>query len=266
MKIPIGSHFHELTQDAEKPKGGDKRHLSCDWRKIACITNPFPKNFAELWTLMNENEMDSFLYLRDSGFDGDNQAVDSQDQEQQPVVYMDDQRQSWPNHDALNTIQDHHDVTHFLLPMENEEWSILHENQLLTDQTMFQDGKSTSMDMAPEANSVPPGPNSSVDNISDAHYVTPDMIYQGNTEAVSGREAPKPTEQSIPNESTRMSTRSRTKKVDAAPNEDGTKMQKESEETAERKRKGQKTKKLYCICQQPYDGNPMVQCDNCQEW
>ncbi|GAB5591434.1 Transcription factor bye1 [Umbelopsis nana] len=210
--------------------------------------------------------MDSFLYLRDSGFDGDNQAVDSQDQEQQPVVYMDDQRQSWPNHDALNTIQDHHDVTHFLLPMENEEWSILHENQLLTDQTMFQDGKSTSMDMAPEANSVPAGPNSSVDNISDAHYVTPDMIYQGNTEAVSGREAPKPTEQSIPNESTRMSTRSRTKKVDAAPNEDGTKMQKESEETAERKRKGQKTKKLYCICQQPYDGNPMVQCDNCQEW
>lgn len=25
-------------------------------------------------------------------------------------------------------------------------------------------------------------------------------------------------------------------------------------------------KKLYCICQQPYNGKPMVQCDTCEEW
>lgn len=32
------------------------------------------------------------------------------------------------------------------------------------------------------------------------------------------------------------------------------------------KKKKTKAKKLYCICQQPYNGKPMVQCDYCQEW
>lgn len=32
------------------------------------------------------------------------------------------------------------------------------------------------------------------------------------------------------------------------------------------KKKKTRAKKLYCICQQPYSGKPMVQCDYCSEW
>ncbi|KAI7853345.1 hypothetical protein BDC45DRAFT_407050, partial [Circinella umbellata] len=31
------------------------------------------------------------------------------------------------------------------------------------------------------------------------------------------------------------------------------------------KKKG-KVKKLYCVCQKPYNGDPMVQCDQCTQW
>ncbi|KAI8336818.1 transcription factor S-II, central domain-containing protein [Chlamydoabsidia padenii] len=30
--------------------------------------------------------------------------------------------------------------------------------------------------------------------------------------------------------------------------------------------KKKRGKKLYCVCQQPYDGQPMVQCDGCKQW
>ncbi|KAI7889816.1 transcription factor S-II, central domain-containing protein [Mucor mucedo] len=33
-----------------------------------------------------------------------------------------------------------------------------------------------------------------------------------------------------------------------------------------KKKKAARQKKLYCICQQPYSGKPMVQCDTCEEW
>lgn len=36
--------------------------------------------------------------------------------------------------------------------------------------------------------------------------------------------------------------------------------------TTYKKKKTSRPKKLYCICQQPYNGKPMVQCDNCEEW
>ncbi|KAI8889295.1 hypothetical protein K501DRAFT_239181 [Backusella circina FSU 941] len=36
--------------------------------------------------------------------------------------------------------------------------------------------------------------------------------------------------------------------------------------TAETKKRATRQKKLYCTCQQPYNGKPMVQCDQCQEW
>jgi hypothetical protein len=35
---------------------------------------------------------------------------------------------------------------------------------------------------------------------------------------------------------------------------------------AEPKKRAARQKKLYCTCQQPYNGKPMVQCDQCQEW
>lgn len=46
-------------------------------------------------------------------------------------------------------------------------------------------------------------------------------------------------------------TRSRTVPLTAAP---------------KKKKKTVRPKKLYCICQQPYSGKPMVQCDTCEEW
>lgn len=36
--------------------------------------------------------------------------------------------------------------------------------------------------------------------------------------------------------------------------------------TAKKKISNTRAKKLYCICQQPYNGKPMVQCDRCEEW
>ena len=216
--------------------------------------------------LMNENDMDSFLYLRDGGFDGDNQAGQVQNQEQQSISFMDDQRQSWPDQDSLNTLQDQHDVTHFLLPMETEEWSLLHQNQLLSDQAMFHDENSSHIVTAPEVGSETAGPDAHDETMPGANYVTPDMIYQQNNKADAEKELVAAVDRNPVNESSRMSTRSRTKKADTTSAEDGGKVEQDSIETAERNRRAQKHKKLYCICQQPYDGNPMVQCDNCQEW
>lgn len=33
-----------------------------------------------------------------------------------------------------------------------------------------------------------------------------------------------------------------------------------------KKKKTTRAKKVYCICKQPYNGKPMVQCDRCEEW
>lgn len=33
-----------------------------------------------------------------------------------------------------------------------------------------------------------------------------------------------------------------------------------------KKKRNTRAKKVYCICQQPYNGKPMVQCDRCEEW
>lgn len=35
---------------------------------------------------------------------------------------------------------------------------------------------------------------------------------------------------------------------------------------AKKRKTTTRAKKLYCICQQPYNGKPMVQCDKCGEW
>ncbi|KAG1456129.1 hypothetical protein G6F56_006904 [Rhizopus delemar] len=33
-----------------------------------------------------------------------------------------------------------------------------------------------------------------------------------------------------------------------------------------KRKKSSTKKKLYCVCQQPYNGKPMVQCDHCEDW
>jgi hypothetical protein len=41
---------------------------------------------------------------------------------------------------------------------------------------------------------------------------------------------------------------------------------KASPTAAKKKKTTTRAKKVYCICQQPYNGKPMVQCDKCEEW
>ncbi|KAI9286788.1 hypothetical protein BC943DRAFT_319952 [Umbelopsis sp. AD052] len=215
---------------------------------------------------MNDNDMDSFLYLRDNGFEGDGQKAQELDQEQAPATFMEDQRPSWPDHDALDNLHDHHDVTHFLLPMETEDWSILDQSQLLNDQSMFAQDKAPTINSNEVDDSHSLAPAATTISTSNPGYVAPDMIYQqSNNQDIQGQNDEASTQNTV-NRNTRMSTRSRTRQMDKAPTEDDVNAQQDSSETAEPKRKTQKSKKLYCICQQPYDGSPMVQCDSCQEW
>lgn len=41
---------------------------------------------------------------------------------------------------------------------------------------------------------------------------------------------------------------------------------KKTAEQPKTKKKTTRAKKVYCICKQPYNGKPMVQCDRCEEW
>jgi hypothetical protein len=214
---------------------------------------------------MNDNDMDSFLYLRDNGYEGDGQKAQDLDHEQTPATFMEDQRPSWPDQDALDNLHVHHDVTHFLLPMETEDWSILDQSQLLPDQSMFAQDKPSTISSTDVEGSHSLAPDTTTISITNPGYVTPDMIYQqSDNQVLQGKNEKVPTQNAV-NRNTRMSTRSRTKQIDKASIED-VNPQQDSSETAEPKRKTQKSKKLYCICQQPYDGSPMVQCDSCQEW
>lgn len=214
---------------------------------------------------MNDNDMDSFLYLRDNGYE-DGQKSQELEHQQASTTFMEDQRPSWPDQDALHNLHVHHDVTHFLLPMETEDWSMLDQSQLLPDQSMFsQDKPSTVSSAEVEANhSLAPATTATA--TINPGYVTPDMIYQQSNNQDLQPKIEEVPAQSPVDRNTRMSTRSRTRQMDKAPTEEDVNPQQASSEAAVPKRKKQKSKKLYCICQQPYDGSPMVQCDGCQEW
>ncbi|KAK4519909.1 Proteasome subunit alpha type-6 [Mucor velutinosus] len=64
--------------------------------------------------------------------------------------------------------------------------------------------------------------------------------------------------------------------VTAAPPEESTQQQEQKRVTRSRskpavpsplkKKRATRAKKLYCTCQRPYNGEPMVQCDTCEEW
>jgi hypothetical protein len=215
---------------------------------------------------MNDNDMDSFLYLRDNGYEGDGQKSQGLEPEQTTTTFMEDQRPSWPDQDALDNLHVHHDVTHFLLPMETEDWSMLDQSQLLPDQSMFAEDKPSTISSTDVDASHSLAPATTAIATTNPGYVTPDMIYQQSDNQDLQQKNEEVPAQSTINRNTRMSTRSRTRQMDKAPAEDEVNPQQESNETAEPKRKAQKSKKLYCICQQPYDGSPMVQCDGCQEW
>jgi hypothetical protein len=215
---------------------------------------------------MNDNEMDSFFYIRESGYEGEGQIIQGQDQDQQSASFIEDQRQSWHEQDSLNNLNDHHDVSQFLLPMETEDWSILGQNQLLSDHGMFTQDKPTTIASTEATGSDSLTAVASTIPNANPGYVTPDMIYQPNEKQDILGNVETPSTQSNVNRNTRMSTRSRTRQMDNAPSEDDSNPQRDSNENVEPKRKTQRSKKLYCICQQPYDGSPMVQCDSCQEW
>ncbi|KAJ8663629.1 hypothetical protein O0I10_000875 [Lichtheimia ornata] len=60
----------------------------------------------------------------------------------------------------------------------------------------------------------------------------------------------------------RMKTRSSTRRASSAANTG--KRKPADEDTASKKK--MRGRKLYCICQKPYTGDPMVQCDKCSNW
>ncbi|KAI7879914.1 hypothetical protein K492DRAFT_207876 [Lichtheimia hyalospora FSU 10163] len=60
----------------------------------------------------------------------------------------------------------------------------------------------------------------------------------------------------------RMKTRSSTRRASSAANT-GKRKPADEETTSKKKMRG---KRLYCICQKPYTGDPMVQCDKCSDW
>ncbi|KAJ2963402.1 hypothetical protein NQZ79_g1513 [Umbelopsis isabellina] len=194
--------------------------------------------------------MDSFLYLRESGFDAENQPAQQPNQEQQTSTYMEDQKPSWSEHDTLGALQEQHDVTSYLLPLESEDWSLLHQNEFLA--------------LAPSGEDATIA--SATDGASHANFVTPDMLHRPHSNLESKEIPTQQPEHNIINDETRMTTRSKTKKPDPTKDDTAEETQPKPNDTAEQKKKPQKSKKLYCICQQPYDGNPMVQCDSCREW
>lgn len=206
--------------------------------------------------------MDSFLYLRESGLDAEHQSAQQTNQEHQINTYMEDQKPSWPEHDTLDALQEQHDVTSYLLPMESEDWSLMHQNEFLGDQSVFLDQKNLAITSGGNDATV----TSAIEDASQANFVTPDMLHRPHS-SLEFKEIPaQQQEHNIMNDENGMTTRSKTRKPDPIKDDTAEETQPKSNDAAERKKKPQKSKKLYCICQQPYDGNPMVQCDGCREW
>ncbi|ORY95327.1 transcription factor S-II, central domain-domain-containing protein [Syncephalastrum racemosum] len=105
-------------------------------------------------------------------------------------------------------------------------------------------------------------------------FVPPEqLLLTTNQQQQKQQQQDKPKEQGKDKEDVTMEDAKETGKEDKE--EDG-KMKTRS--SARRRRQSQQTpeeaapkkkaraKKLYCICQKPYDGEPMVQCDTCRDW
>lgn len=79
-------------------------------------------------------------------------------------------------------------------------------------------------------------------NVDANNFITPDSLLK---QPQIQQQQQQPSEQRV--------TRSRSITLNTTP-------------TVTYKKKKSRAKKLYCICQQPYNGKPMVQCDRCEEW
>lgn len=89
---------------------------------------------------------------------------------------------------------------------------------------------------------------------NDTHFITPGSLMKQQptlltTPEVELQVEPQIEQQQLQQQQKRI-TRSRSKPSPSVP----------------KKKKATRAKKLYCICQQPYNGEPMVQCDTCEEW
>jgi hypothetical protein len=94
-------------------------------------------------------------------------------------------------------------------------------------------------------------------NQTSSNFITPDSLLKQPVAAVVG---PDELEEKRVTRSLRATASpiTPTKKESAAAKKNTSNKKKAS--TSPR------AKKLYCICQQPYNGKPMVQCDRCEEW
>ncbi|KAI8144286.1 transcription factor S-II, central domain-containing protein [Fennellomyces sp. T-0311] len=100
-----------------------------------------------------------------------------------------------------------------------------------------------------------PAPNTDNDNAAAAqsHFIPPQQMLLQPSFVQADKEKEEEKEQDTGRMKTRSSTRRRAGRAT-------------SEETTTEAPKKKKGKKLYCVCQKPYTGEPMVQCDRCEEW
>lgn len=111
---------------------------------------------------------------------------------------------------------------------------------------------------------------SSNDSVNDpSAEKEPDKDQNGNSDEVQSNTGTQPANTMQEEDNGRMRTRSSSRQRDQT-----TKDTSKSTETAaaaaaaatETTKRKSRPKKLYCICQKPYTGEPMVQCDVCKEW
>lgn len=88
---------------------------------------------------------------------------------------------------------------------------------------------------------------------NDNHFITPGSLMKQPPPApiIIPTVAAAPAAPTQPQQEQKRVTRSRSKPAAPSP---------------PKKKRATRAKKLYCTCQRPYDGEPMVQCDTCEEW
>jgi hypothetical protein len=84
---------------------------------------------------------------------------------------------------------------------------------------------------------------------NDTHFITPGSLMKQQPAPLTAPKVEPQVEPQVEQQQKRV-TRSKSKPAPSVP----------------KKKKATRAKKLYCICQQPYNGEPMVQCDACEEW
>ncbi|GAN06081.1 PHD finger domain protein [Mucor ambiguus] len=130
----------------------------------------------------------------------------------------------------------------------SNDWGLLQQNGFegleginLTDLIAAGSAATAGMDAATAA--------ALVSNVN--HFITPGSLMKQPPPAPATTPTVTAAEEPSQQQEQKRVTRSRSKPAVPSP---------------PKKKRATRAKKLYCTCQRPYDGEPMVQCDTCEEW